>query len=193
MNPRRDDQRVDQQIDQSFPASDPPSFTPSTATPSTRHDGLSEPTTTPAAAAVAHKLDGLLRSEIASAEAYQIATEHLDGGGGRVKTRLERMLSEHGESIAELARDARELGVPPPTASGAIGFIARNRQRAASVFGERAMLRALRAGEVRSQRRYERALGDDSLPPRIRQQIRDGLIPRQREHLAVLDDLLTKA
>src|SRR5690606_19581779 len=117
MNQRRDNDRVDDQIDQSFPASDPPSFASMTATPSTPHDGRSAPTTTPAATAVAHKLDGLLRGEIAAAETYQIATERLAAGDGRVKPRLERMLSEHGEAIAALAQDARELGVSPPTSS----------------------------------------------------------------------------
>jgi len=138
------------------------------------------------------QLDSLLRGEISAAETYRMAIEKL--GDSSVPTsslslgQLRQMQEDHGRAAQALRDRIRELGGDPSDSSGAWGVWAQTVQGTANLFGDVSALKALKEGEEHGFKDYEEALGD--VDAASRQVIEGQLLPRQQEHISLLDTLI---
>lgn len=131
---------------------------------------------------------GLIRDELAALEGYKQALEKLKGAKA---TELRRIENDHEKAAALLQEKLAERGIEPPTRSGARGSWTRFWESAASVLGDKALIKALKEGEEHDIAAYERVLDDDETPPDIRALIRKELLPQARAHIPVLDRFLS--
>lgn len=133
-------------------------------------------------------LNALLRGEIAATETYQQAIEKMSDSpsvGG-----LRRMHEEHREAANLLRQHVRECGGEPDQSSGAWGTWASLVEGTAKLFGQSAALKALKEGEEQGIHDYEEALEDPNLATESRTFIQSTLLPRTREHVATLDQMM---
>lgn len=135
----------------------------------------------------ARRLKSLVKDELSAAETYLQALERLEGEPEAED--LRRLQAEHEDAAALLRDRASDLGVEPPSSSGAWGAWARAVAGAARLMGNASALRALRDGEERGIRDYESALREEGLPPELRALIGDALLPQARRRLPLLDIL----
>jgi hypothetical protein len=136
----------------------------------------------------AERLNSLLRGELAAVETYQLALAKVDNQAGG--SELHWLHTEHVEAANTLRRCVREHGGQPDHDSGAWGAFARAVEGAARLFGNAAALKALKEGEEHGAKSYEAALEDKEISPECKDLIRSILLPRTREHVPVLDQLI---
>ena len=134
--------------------------------------------------------NSLLRGEISAIETY---TQAIDKFRGEAEvTTLTDIRRDHIDSANRLRHNVREMGGEPTTDSGAWGTWAKAIEGAAKLLGESAALKALIEGEEHGQKEYQEALDDADVLPGCKEMIRSELLPRQAEHLAVLNGLIKR-
>lgn len=136
------------------------------------------------------QLNSLLRGEISAAETYRMAIEKAAGSGqaGPNVGLLREIQEEHGRA-AQVVRDRiRELGAEASDSSGAWGAWAKTVQATMNLFGDTSSLKALREGEEHGLKDYQEAL--EEVDPSSAQLIQNQLIPAQRRHVDLLDQLI---
>lgn len=127
------------------------------------------------------RLNSFLRGEISAVETYQMALAKIDHIS-TVRDELLVNLKSHQDRVMMLQDAIRELDGEPAIDSGAWGTIAKNVERSASAFGEKAAVVALEEGEDHGLTDYNRDNLDD-LEDRERQLVTDRLLPaQQRTH-----------
>jgi bacterioferritin (cytochrome b1) len=136
-------------------------------------------------------LNSLLRGEISAAETYTMA---IDKFADSDKTRvadvqtLREIQEEHGRACQKLRERVRELGGEPSNSSGAWGAWAKTVEGAASLFGDKAALKALKEGEEHGLKQYNDIC--DEVDTASAQLIASELIPAQHRHINLLDKML---
>lgn len=133
-------------------------------------------------------LNRLLRGELSAIETYKQALAKIGNNGGALE--LMRLEAEHIEAAELLRQHVAQRGGIPDFSSGAWGAFARSVEGTAQLFGRTAALKALKEGEEHGAKEYELALEDEDLDPEGRRLIASRLLPRQREHVPVLDRLM---
>lgn len=133
-------------------------------------------------------VNGLIRDELTTLEGYHEARAKVRGV---TATELRRLENDHEKAAAMLQEKLAERGIEPATRAGGRGGLSRLWESAASVFGEKAVLRALKDEEEQGIKDYERVLDDDETPPDIRALIRMELLPQAKAHIPVLDRFLS--
>lgn len=134
--------------------------------------------------AVEARLDSILRGEIAAAETYHIALEHVDQP--ELEQTLREIQEDHGEAIRFLYAQLADRGVEPSNRPGAWGTFARSIEGVASRVSDKTALSALREGEKIGLTDYEAALEESALPIECTQRIEQDLLPKQRKHVDAL-------
>jgi hypothetical protein len=137
---------------------------------------------------VIERLNSLLRGELSAVETYQQALKRI--GGVTDATQLRQLHQDHVEAANILRQQVHQHGGEPDHGSGAWGKFAQAVERTASLFGNATAMKALRAGEERGIKYYERALTDAELPPDSHLLVRSDLLPRTRTHIHVLERLM---
>lgn len=135
------------------------------------------------------RLDTLVRDELTAVEIYNQALRKvgfLTPGGAE----LQRIEREHAEAVQLLRERLARRGEEPPRGSGFRGAWSKAMEGTAKIFGNRAAIRVLRAGEKHGLHDYEDALKDSALDAEIKELIRTKLLPRTRAHIPVLDRVL---
>ena len=132
-------------------------------------------------------LNELLRGEMAAIETYRQALEVVEEGDGAEALRA--MRRHHRDAADVLWHHVEAHGGQPSEGSGAWGAFAKAVEGTARLLGNRAAVKALKEGEEHGLHKYEAALRT-GLPLDCELLIRETLLPRQREHLPVLDTLL---
>jgi hypothetical protein len=136
-------------------------------------------------------LDSLLRGEISAAETYAMAIDKVaDGDKSHVTDvqMLRDMQADHGRAAQQLRARIRDLGGSPSDSSGAWGVWAKTVEGAASLFGDRAALKALKEGEEHGLKQYEQSC--DEIDMTSAQLISSELIPAQQRHINLLNRLI---
>lgn len=131
--------------------------------------------------------NALLRGEISAMETYDQALEKFSTE--TESSVLREIKEDHARAAKALRENIIEMGGSPSDDSGAWGEFAKGVQGSAKLFGEQAAIAALEAGEKYGLKQYEDALKDDDVLPDCKSMIREQLIPRQRQHIAVLERL----
>ena len=102
---------------------------------------------------------------------------------------LREIQAEHGRACQSLRNRIRELGGEPSDSSGAWGVWATAIQGTMSLFGgDKGGLKALKEGEEHGLKEYDAAV--DDLDPTSAQLIDNQLIPAQRKHISLLEQLM---
>lgn len=136
----------------------------------------------------ADTLNSLLRGELSAVETYRQAEEKFRGE--YEETNLQRLEYEHQQAADQLRRHVHMKGGQPAESSGAWGVFAQFVEGGAKIFGKAAALKALKEGEELGIGDYESALKNGTLPTECQSLIRDNLLPRARQHVKNLDQLM---
>jgi demethoxyubiquinone hydroxylase (CLK1/Coq7/Cat5 family) len=134
------------------------------------------------------RLNSLLRGELSAVETYQQALKRI--GEDTDSIQLRQLHQDHIEAANILRQQVHQHGGRPDHGSGAWGLFAQAIERTASLFGNTTAMKALRAGEERGIRDYERALQEPEMPAESQLLIRSDLLPRTRTHIHVLERLM---
>jgi len=145
----------------------------------------------PAAHDGAASIDALVKGEMSAIETYKQALRKI-GYGTWPGAELLRIETEHETAAALLKERIRRRGMEPPQTSGLWGAWSKAVEGAAKVFGGKAAIKALKAGEEHGVHGYEVALRDETLDPEIKALIRRTLLPQTRAHIPVLERVLSE-
>lgn len=132
-------------------------------------------------------LRSLHRGELSATETYQQALDKVGddpGGAG-----LRQIHIDHREAANTLRQHIHDVGGQPDQDSGGWGTFAKAVEGTAKLFGNKAALKALKEGEERGLKDYEKALNED-LPDICREMIRTQYIPQQQNHIAAIDRIM---
>jgi bacterioferritin (cytochrome b1) len=129
----------------------------------------------------------LLRGEISAIETYNQALEKFSGSSPGEA--LRSILGDHEDSADQLREHIFAMGGVPDASSGVWGRFATAVEGAAGLIGGTSALQALIGGEEHGRDEYEEALEDPELMEEAKAAIRASLLPRQIEHVSILEDL----
>lgn len=135
-------------------------------------------------------IERLLRGELAALETYEQALQRAHDAAKM--GRLTAIRNDHAD-VAERLRDILAHTAEDRsrvTGSGSWGAFAKATEGVATLIGDRAALRALKAGEDHGVKLYEKALGADDVEPEAKTLIRDAILPKSRQHIETLEELL---
>ncbi|MDO8757275.1 MAG: DUF2383 domain-containing protein [Elusimicrobiota bacterium] len=136
-------------------------------------------------------LSTLVRGELAAVETYKQALDKISTKESAGE--LKRIESDHEQALKVLREHMAQRSAAAPVDSGLWGEWAKAVAGAASAFGDKAAIKALKEGEEHGVYSYERALGDESMDAEIRRIISSQLLPKTKAHITVLDRLLVQA
>ena len=126
----------------------------------------------------------LLRGEISAVETY---TQAIEKFGSYVQDDvLQRIRDDHEESALELRRLVMEEGGEPSGGSGVWGGFARAVEGTAKVLGESPALKVLQEGEEHGLKLYRNALENPEVSSKLKDLIRDELMPQLNDHVMEL-------
>jgi uncharacterized protein (TIGR02284 family) len=134
-------------------------------------------------------LNSLVRGELSAVETYEQALGKLEGTKGGPD--LRRIREEHRHAADVLQEEVRRRGGQADQSSGAWGLFARAVEGTAKLFGNDATLKALKEGEEHGIKKYQNALQSEDLPAETQMLIDSALLPQAREHVPILDRLLS--
>lgn len=136
-----------------------------------------------------NQLNSLLRGEMSAIETYRQALEKVSDSAATVQVEeLRAIQRDHRDAADRLWREVERHGGKPSEGSGPWGAFAKSVEGTAKLFGNKAALKALKEGEEHGLKDYEDALKKD-LPVDVQAAIRQ-FIPKQREHITVLNRLM---
>jgi uncharacterized protein (TIGR02284 family) len=134
------------------------------------------------------QLNSLLRGEISAAETYRMAIDKVSEDATQNAGLLREIQEEHGRAAQGLRDRIREIGGEASDSSGAWGAWAKTVQGTMNLFGGASSLKTLKEGEEHGLHDYERAVKD--VDPTSAQLLQNQLIPAQRRHIDLLDQLI---
>lgn len=133
------------------------------------------------------QLDDLIRGEISAVESYDVALSKVKDSVE--KDKLLSFRKDHAHAVEVLKKYAPTEVEMKAQTSGVWGAFTQAFTASASVFGDKATLQALKAGEAHGVQEYKEALDDDSIKPELKQIIRTELLPNQENHIQALDNI----
>lgn len=142
----------------------------------------------------ASRLNKLLRAEISAVETYQQALDKLRGEPqtGELQ-QIASICEDHRDLANKLRERILQQGGRPTEDSGAWGSWSKMVMGAVKLLGDKAALTALRQGEENGIEDYQEALQEADMPSDIRNLIQTTLLPRQQQHLNVLNKFIGSA
>ncbi len=133
------------------------------------------------------QMNSLLRGEISAVEAYQMVLEKLDLDPDGLN--LHEFLEDHKKAVEYWKEQIDREGAFCDETSGPWGTAVEAFIATAKLLGNNVALLALDEGEAHGLKVYEEVLGSDDLTMGQRAYVRDLLIPKQRKHIALLDEM----
>lgn len=137
------------------------------------------------------KIGSLLKDELSASETYRQVLDKLRESAALGDTEsLFPIYENHQEAASCLQTQIIELGGTPSERTGAWGAWTKIVLGGANLIGKKAALLILQEGEKTGAVDYEHALLDEELPTELRTMIETKLLPTQRSHIHLLDQLL---
>jgi uncharacterized protein (TIGR02284 family) len=139
-------------------------------------------------------LKSLISLDYDAAEAYQAAIERMEST--EYKNKLTEFKADHERHIRELSDVARRMGIEPPMGPDMKAALAKGKVILMDIFGDRAVLMAMKTNEEDTNTAYERALNHKALDPQAREPITRGLEDERRHRawiISALDTMTHKA
>ncbi len=134
------------------------------------------------------QVEELIRGEISAIESFDVVMKKLDDV--QEKQRLSSIREDHVNALNTLKRFSEnefESGVQD---SGPWGSFTKSFAGGASLFGDKAALRALKVGEEYGRKEYKALLDDTSIDSSLREVITTELLPAQERHIQTIDGYL---
>jgi hypothetical protein len=130
----------------------------------------------------------LIRAEMAAVKSIDAILGKLNEQSG--KKELTSIRSNHVHAVDSLKRFASNSFKETSESSGPWEAFAASFTRGASLFGNKAAMRALKLGEEYGISKYKAALKEEGIDIAIRDLIRSQLLPQQEGHLNVINRYL---
>lgn len=127
----------------------------------------------------------LIRLDFDAVEAYEEAIVRLSDESLRGPMR--EFMQDHIRHTRQLAPLAQRLGEEPPREAGAKSLLTQGKVVLADLFGDRAILMAMKTNEEDTNTAYERALNHEDLPSEARDLIRRNLEDERRHRAWIID------
>lgn len=134
-------------------------------------------------------LEEIYKGEKSAAETYRKALKEVAGQPG--SDDLMTLQHDHIDALQRLGSHLNMRAEDIPEGSGAWGAWANTVMSTATLFGDKAALKALKEGEEHGLKQYRSAV-DEAIDPQIRNLIRDTFIPRQEMHIRSLDQMIDR-
>lgn len=131
------------------------------------------------------QLDDLIRGELSAVECYDVALPKITDLTER--DTLRQFKQDHVRAIEVLKKYAPTEVIMESQTSGVWGKLTKAFTSGASIFGDKAALKALKAGEAHGVKEYKEALADAAIQSELKQLIRTELLPNQEKHIQALD------
>ncbi|MDO8862065.1 DUF2383 domain-containing protein [Haliea sp. E1-2-M8] len=122
-------------------------------------------------------LGDLIELDYDAIAAYQAAIERLDTAAYREK--LTEFLGDHERHVKELGEAVRKEGGSPPTKGDAMKILTKGKVVLADLLGDAAILKAMRANEEVTNKKYETAV-EKGYAEHIQALLRKGLADERR-------------
>jgi len=132
-------------------------------------------------------LYSLIELDLDAVTAYEAAIEKLSDAG--VKTQLGRFLNDHERHVAELVPELEKLGKDAPKGPDVKAVLAKGKVVIGGIFGDRAILSAMKTNEDDTNTAYERACDRHDLTPLLSEILKRGLSD-ERRHRRYIEDCL---
>jgi hypothetical protein len=134
-------------------------------------------------------LEELLKVEMSAAKAYGIAIRQ--AGDAAHAPRLVELEQEHAAAVGEVRNQLAKLhDWADIDDAGPVGKVVSLLQRAATIFGDGASLRSLRAGEETLHNYLTGIAGEAAILPDVRALVGDKLAPNTKARVLALEGLL---
>ncbi|MFO7551027.1 MAG: DUF2383 domain-containing protein [Haliea sp.] len=133
-------------------------------------------------------LGDLIELDYDAIAAYQAAIERLDTAA--YKQQLTEFMGDHKRHVKELGEAVRNEGGTPPTEGDAMKILTKGKVVLADLLGDEAILKAMRANEEVTNKKYEAAV-EEGYAEHIQAVLRQGLAD-ERRHKAWLKTTLEK-
>jgi uncharacterized protein (TIGR02284 family) len=132
-------------------------------------------------------LNALTELDFDAIEAYRVAIDKLENVGDRGQ--LGSFMADHQRHVTELQRLVIEYGERPAVDSDAKAILTKGKVYLGGIFGDRAILLAMKTNEDDTNTAYERAAARDDLPSHVRAVITKNL-GDERRHRAYIQSRL---
>jgi Domain of unknown function (DUF2383) len=130
-------------------------------------------------------LDELIRGEIAAVKSFDTVLAKVTDP--TEKSTLEELKKDHAQAVVALKKYAHGDVLENTKNAGPWGTFATAFAGGASLFGDKAALKALKIGEEHGVSEYNEALADDSIPSELKNLIRAELLPNQHRHISTIE------
>lgn len=145
---------------------------------------------------LAQLLNSLIELDFDAIAAYRSAIDKVSGSEDKAK--LRGFMADHERHIVDLTPLVRQLGEKPAEAADAKAALTKGKVMLASIFGDRAVLEAMKLNEDDTNAAYERANARTDLSFEVREVVAKNLADERRhrayivQRLAVLDAAATQ-
>jgi hypothetical protein len=138
--------------------------------------------------------DKLLKRECSAVETYQhvLRKEGQEAGRNAEFQELATILRDHQQAALQLEAQIRQPERRAAQNFGGWGTWSKVVMGAVSIFGDREVLRALKAGEESGFKRYQEVLETTTAMPAELKSLFLDLLAKQQAHIRTLDGLLSK-
>lgn len=134
-------------------------------------------------------LNDLIELDLDAVEAYRIAIDKLESVAD--KAQLGLFMNDHQRHVRELQQLVIAMGANPASSADAKAVLTKGKVALGSLFGDRAILMAMKTNEDDTNTAYERASARDDLPIHIRQVIVRNLGDEHRHRIYIENRLAT--
>ena len=124
------------------------------------------------------QLNSYLRGELSAVETYRLALEKIDDNDSARAT-LQTCMESHRTRVSQIRQSILAVGGTPSDGSGAWGAFAKAVEGSATVFGDKAAIAALEAGEDRGLADYR--VDTTKLDAVSRELVTSKLLPEQEQ------------
>lgn len=134
-------------------------------------------------------LTNLIHLDYDAIEAYRTAVERLDDAA--LAETLRGFMADHERHTRDVSAALTRLGHTPPTGGDMKQLLTTGKVAMADMFGDKAILQAMKTNEDDTNTAYERAVGHAEVTPDIRGLL-DSNLGDERRHRAWIEETLNR-
>lgn len=132
-------------------------------------------------------LDELIRGEIAAVKAYDVVLGKITDE--RERRELSALKEDHARAIQKLKQHSATEVMESSKSAGPWGTFVESFTGGASLFGDKAAMKALRVGEEHGVQEYQELLDSPDVSAEIKNIVGNDILPKQRQHVETVDQL----
>ncbi len=132
-------------------------------------------------------LSNLIKLDYDAAEAYEAAINRLENE--KYKTKLRAFHQDHIRHTENLGQILQKMHKNVPTGPDEKRFLTQGKVVLANLFGDKAILRAMRSNEDDTNTAYENALKHEKVTPEIRKILEENLKDERNHRKWIMDEI----